>query len=70
MGKCGQKMTFSNFRAMNLSIVVGYIMGESFFRTSTNSTVFNRTRLELLVKIITVFVIGAGRHSKHKAMQT
>jgi hypothetical protein len=31
MGRCGQKMTFSNFRAMNLSIVVKYIMGRIFF---------------------------------------
>ena len=31
MGRCGQKMAFSNFRAMNLSIVVRYIMGRIFF---------------------------------------
>ena len=70
MGRCGQKMAFSNFRAMNLSIVVRYIMARIFFTDFNKLTVFNRTRLELLVKIITVFVIGAGRHSKHKAMQT
>ena len=31
MGRCGQKMTFNNFCAMNLSIVVRYIMGRNFF---------------------------------------
>jgi hypothetical protein len=33
--KCGQRMTFSNLRAINLVIVVRHIMGESFLRTST-----------------------------------
>ena len=51
--KCGQRMTFSNLRAMNLLIVVRHIMGRIFFTDFNNSTVFNRTRLELLVKIIT-----------------
>ena len=68
--KCGQRMTFSNLRAMNLLIVVRHIMGRIFLRTSTNSTVFNRTRLELLVKIITASCDWCGSSYKSKAMQT
>jgi hypothetical protein len=36
-------------RARNLLIVVRHIMGRIFFADFNNSTVFNRTRLELLV---------------------